>query len=83
MNTYFTLFLQFVTVAFWSMWLIDRELIFPEVLDKVLPSWVNHSIHTTTSLFVLGEMYLSYHPYPKFEQAVLGITLYLGAYVTW
>lgn len=71
----------FVTVAFWSMWLIDRELIFPEALDQVLPSWVNHSLHTTTSLFVLGEIYLSYHPYPKFEHAVMGITAYLGAYV--
>lgn len=71
----------FVTVAFWSMWLIDRELIFPKPLDQVLPSWINHSIHTTTSLFVLCEMYLCYHAYPKFQQAVLGISAYLAVYV--
>nr|CAH7744876.1 unnamed protein product [Callosobruchus chinensis] len=34
-----------VTV-FWSVWHIDRELIFPRELSKVFPDWLNHMLHT-------------------------------------
>lgn len=69
-----------VTITFWSFWLVDRELIFPRVMDQVLPAWVNHSLHTTTSVLVLMEMYLSFHKYPAFKPALLGITVYLAVY---
>jgi len=69
-----------VTIVFWSFWFVDRELIFPAVMDQVLPSWVNHSLHTTTSIIVLIEMYLTFHKYPAFKPALLGITVYLLLY---
>ncbi|XP_054269413.1 androgen-dependent TFPI-regulating protein-like [Macrosteles quadrilineatus] len=69
-----------VSIVFWGIWSVDRNLIFPTVLDKYLPPWINHSLHTTTSVVVLLEMYLCFHKYPSFKPALLGITLYLLCY---
>ena len=33
---------QLVSVSFWGIYAIDRELIYPEVLDAIIPSVVNH-----------------------------------------
>lgn len=34
-----------VLTIFWICWNIDRELVFPAVIDTVLPPWVNYSLH--------------------------------------
>jgi len=69
-----------VSIVFWGIWAIDRNLIFPTVMDQYLPPWINHSLHTMTSIIVLLEMYLCFHKYPSFKPALLGITLYLLCY---
>ena len=38
---------MFVGLAFWGLYAIDRELVFPLALDKIVPVWVNHALHTT------------------------------------
>jgi len=55
----------FVGVIFWSLWAVDRELIFPKVLDEVFPSWLNHLMHTTVLPLQLAELYFSSHRYPS------------------
>ncbi|KAL1506774.1 hypothetical protein ABEB36_006075 [Hypothenemus hampei] len=35
-----------VVSTFWSIWYIDRELIFPKIVDDFYPSWLNHTLHT-------------------------------------
>lgn len=35
-------FFQFVVLTFWGIYAIDRELVYPKALDKVIPSWLNH-----------------------------------------
>uniref|UniRef100_A0A1B6CZW9 Androgen-dependent TFPI-regulating protein n=1 Tax=Clastoptera arizonana TaxID=38151 RepID=A0A1B6CZW9_9HEMI len=71
----------FVSVVFWGLWSLDRELIFPKEIDPVLPPWVNHSLHTTTSVIVFIEMLITPHQYPKFRDAVIGISSYLALYL--
>jgi len=34
----------FVTVSFWILYSIDRELIFPAVLDEFYPFWLNYQL---------------------------------------
>lgn len=80
---YKNVFFQIVTLVFWSFWIVDRELILPSRLDVVIPPWVNHSLHTTTSLLVLIEIYLCHHKYPTFRSALLGISLYFICYAFW
>ena len=33
---------QFVFMTFWGIYAVDRELVFPKALDKIIPSWMNH-----------------------------------------
>jgi hypothetical protein len=34
---------QFVQVMFWTLFLINRDLIYPASLDKIIPPFINHS----------------------------------------
>merc|ERR1712012_17089 len=38
---------MFVGIVFWTLWAINRDLIFPVALDEYFPSWLNHLMHTT------------------------------------
>ena len=38
---------MFVGCAFWGLYAADRELVYPAALDKIVPVWVNHALHTT------------------------------------
>ncbi|XP_039277398.1 androgen-dependent TFPI-regulating protein [Nilaparvata lugens] len=69
-----------VSLVFWSLWAVDRELIYPSHMDTVLPVWTNHSLHTTTTLFAIAEMFLCQHKFPSFKQGLKGITIYLTLY---
>lgn len=35
---------QFVFTSFWSIYAYDRELVFPKVLDDIIPTWLNHAM---------------------------------------
>lgn len=36
--------LQFVVCTFWSLYLVDRELVYPKLLDNFIPQWLNHGM---------------------------------------
>ena len=55
----------FVTVAFWSIYLVDRKLIFPVELDKYFPPITNHMMHTTPLVSQILELLLVFHVQPK------------------
>ena len=74
---------MFVGIIFWSIWAVDRELIFPVRFDAFFPSWLNHLMHTTVLPLQLGELVLAKHTYPsrKLGGAITaGLTL---AYLVW
>ena len=33
---------QFVVLTFWGIYAVDRELVYPKHLDKIVPVWLNH-----------------------------------------
>ncbi|XP_047489644.1 androgen-dependent TFPI-regulating protein-like [Penaeus chinensis] len=35
-----------VSIVFWLLFNLNRDLIFPELFDAWFPSWLNHAIHT-------------------------------------
>ncbi|CAL4131304.1 unnamed protein product [Meganyctiphanes norvegica] len=78
-----------VTICFWGLYAVDRNLIFPESLDTWFPSWVNHNIHTAPLFGVLLEMWLVPHSYPKRSKGLIAVcsfgASYLGflLYTTW
>lgn len=74
---------MYVGVTFWGLMAIDRELVFPKVLDEFFPTWLNHLMHTNIMIFIFLEMFLTYRPYPKRKRGILGMTLFLVTYLIW
>ncbi|CAH1101822.1 unnamed protein product [Psylliodes chrysocephalus] len=47
-----------VTTLFWTLYYIERDLIFPRILDSFFPWWLNHMLHTFIILPVVIELML-------------------------
>ncbi|GBP46590.1 Androgen-induced gene 1 protein [Eumeta japonica] len=73
----------YVATVFWLLYAINREIILPRKTDKIIPSWLNHLMHTTVVLFATIEMYISPHSYPSRQIAVLSLVSVLCAYIAW
>ncbi|XP_038217844.1 androgen-dependent TFPI-regulating protein-like isoform X2 [Zerene cesonia] len=66
-------FTLFVTSMFWSVYAIDRELVFPTIYDEVVPWWFNHCVHTNIVVVLLLETLLQARRKPtdeKVEQTI-------------
>uniref|UniRef100_A0A8C9THA1 Androgen dependent TFPI regulating protein 1 n=1 Tax=Scleropages formosus TaxID=113540 RepID=A0A8C9THA1_SCLFO len=73
----------FVCISFWTLYVIDRKLVYPKYLDDIIPLWLNHAMHTAILLLVLLELYLQPHRYPRRIRAVLCLALFCAAYLAW
>ncbi|KAM9738839.1 androgen-dependent TFPI-regulating protein isoform 2-T2 [Dama dama] len=77
---YLTFLNLFVFLSFWILFLYDRELIYPKVLDTIFPVWLNHAMHTFILPFSLVEVVLRPHCYPLRKR---GLTLLAAACLTY
>lgn len=82
-NLHYLFLFQFVTVSFWTLYNIDRNLIFPEIFDGWFPAWLNHNVHTTPLLGVLMESYLELHSFPKRSKGFGMVALFSLVYLIW
>ena len=73
----------FIVITFWAIYAYDRQLVYPISFDKVVPSWLNHFWHTTIGVFVLFEVMLVYHRYPKSGMAACLSLIVNAAYLSW
>lgn len=74
---------MFVSVTFWGIYLVDRELIFPKILDKYFPVWLNHIMHTNIMVFVLLELVMSFRMYPTKKRGMSILTVFMLIYLIW
>ena len=74
---------KFVSVLFWALYFIDRELVFPTVLDPIIPPWINHIMHTLPLVTVLSEQYLVDHKYPSALKGLSILVTFIIAYGSW
>ncbi|CAH0599906.1 unnamed protein product [Chrysodeixis includens] len=54
----------FISSMFWTIFWIDRELVFPVVYDQLVPWWFNHCVHTNIAIVVLIETLLISRRHP-------------------
>ena len=73
----------FVVLTFWGIYAFDRQLVYPDAFDKVVPQWLNHFWHTTVGVFVLFEMMLVFHRFPRTGLAACLCFIYNAAYISW
>ncbi|XP_049773700.1 androgen-dependent TFPI-regulating protein-like isoform X3 [Schistocerca cancellata] len=70
-----------VTLVFWTIYSIDRELILPKALDAFLPLWLNHALHTNITVAAFTELLITFHWYPASRRTtVYGIAAIMVAY---
>eukprot|EP00092_Neocalanus_flemingeri_P006468 GFUD01006972.1.p1 GENE.GFUD01006972.1~~GFUD01006972.1.p1 ORF type:complete len:223 (+),score=52.61 GFUD01006972.1:135-803(+) len=74
---------MFVGVIFWSLWAVDRELVFPARYDEYIPSLVNHLMHTTVIPLQLGQLMLVKHKYPSRAFGYTITATLCMAYLAW
>lgn len=74
---------SFVTISFWMLYSIDRNLIFPTHLDKYYPVWANHMLHTTCLISQMIEMNTSYHAFPSKSKGCLTTIGFALIYLGW
>lgn len=72
-----------VVIPFWSIYAIDRELIYPSVYDIFVPTYMNHLWHTTVLLWVMFEIYVFHHHFTSKKTAAACVLVYGTGYITW
>lgn len=72
-----------VGISFWGLYAVDRELVFPKVLDAVFPSWLNHVVHTNVMVFMLLELFISFRQYPSRGKCLFGLITFMASYLAW
>ncbi|XP_013908023.1 PREDICTED: androgen-dependent TFPI-regulating protein isoform X1 [Thamnophis sirtalis] len=73
----------FVFATFWSIYLYDRNLVYPKYLDSIVPEWINHGMHTLVFLLVLVEMFVIPHKYPAVGKSLTILGMAALAYLLW
>ena len=68
-------------VQFWAIYAYDRELVYPENLDKLIPSDLNHHWHTGIIVTSLIEIIVVFHRYPSNFRAFIMQFLITTAYL--
>ncbi|XP_076232447.1 androgen-induced gene 1 protein isoform X3 [Calliopsis andreniformis] len=74
---------MFVGITFWSLMFVDRELVFPKVLDAYFPWWLNHLMHTMIMVSTLMETILVPRTYPKRSKGLFGHFMFMFMYLVW
>ncbi|KAL4710015.1 hypothetical protein ACJJTC_015993 [Scirpophaga incertulas] len=73
----------YVGSSFWSIYHFDKELIFPEKIERIFPRWLNHSMHTFIVLFILIELFATNKNYPPRKVGVAIATTFFLSYLIW
>ncbi|XP_017021158.1 androgen-induced gene 1 protein [Drosophila kikkawai] len=72
-----------VGVTFWTLYAIDRDSIYPPILDLIYPMWLNHTMHSCVVVYALLELGLTRHRYPLRRKAFAGLGAFMAAYLVW
>ncbi|KAM3962781.1 androgen-dependent TFPI-regulating protein-like [Aphomia sociella] len=73
----------FVSIAFWGLYIVAKPLVFPEVIEKIFPMWLNHSFHSMITVFMIAELLVTKKNYPSRTTGCMMLALFGGAYLVW
>ncbi|XP_061115206.1 androgen dependent TFPI regulating protein 1 [Conger conger] len=74
---------MFVVMSFWSLYVFDRELVYPKFFDDIIPTWLNHALHTVIFPLLLIQLCLQHHQYHSRAKGILGLALFAMLYLSW
>ncbi|XP_016009814.2 androgen-dependent TFPI-regulating protein [Rousettus aegyptiacus] len=71
-----------IFLLFWSLFLYDREVVYPKNLDYIIPVWLNHAMHTSILPFSLIEVIFRPYCYPQKKKGLSILTIVFLAYIS-
>jgi len=71
---------MFVSLSFWTLFGIDRSMVFPIEMDAFYPVWLNHAVHTGPILFLAAESYFISKIYPSKAVGITGNLTFSSSY---
>ncbi|XP_072370580.1 androgen-induced gene 1 protein-like isoform X1 [Scyliorhinus torazame] len=73
----------FVVVSFWLLYAFDRELVYPKILDQIIPTWMNHAMHSVVLLLLMLELILVPHRWPSHKGGMAVLISFCCSYLLW
>ncbi|KAM8966953.1 androgen-dependent TFPI-regulating protein [Pelodytes ibericus] len=73
----------FVFLSFWGLYSYDRELVYPEGLDMIIPTWLNHAMHTLVFPLAILEIVTSPHRYLEKKSGLTFLGICSVSYLSW
>ncbi|XP_067904120.1 androgen-induced gene 1 protein-like isoform X2 [Heterodontus francisci] len=73
----------FVVVSFWLIYAYDRELVYPKILDQVIPMWLNHAMHSLVLVLLMLELILVPHHSPSHKGGMVLLVIFCSSYLLW
>ncbi|XP_050520471.1 androgen-dependent TFPI-regulating protein-like isoform X3 [Daktulosphaira vitifoliae] len=53
----------YISISFWILFAINREYLYPRIIDEVIPFWHNHGMHTFILPIALVELFTTKHSF--------------------
>ncbi|CAK9295359.1 unnamed protein product [Gordionus sp. m RMFG-2023] len=72
-----------VSILFWALYAVDRELVYPKFLDEYIPSWHNNILHTGPIVFLLMDSFICHYDFKPFKSRVKHLIGFICIYYTW
>ncbi|XP_037085585.1 androgen-induced gene 1 protein-like [Pollicipes pollicipes] len=72
-----------VSVMFWGLFVVDRELVFPAILDPHYPWLLNHGVHTMPLVLGVLELMTERHNYAANRLSISLLCTFLASYLGW
>lgn len=73
----------FVSTSFWTIYCINRELMFPRIFDTFFPVWLNHILHSSIFPAAMLEMCFVYHHYTCRKRSLAILSFFTALYLAW
>ncbi|XP_069740805.1 androgen dependent TFPI regulating protein 1 isoform X2 [Narcine bancroftii] len=73
----------FVVLSFWMIYAYDRELVYPKVLDQIIPMWLNHAMHTLVLVILMVELTIVPHHCPSRKGGIAVLVAFCSCYLLW
>eukprot|EP00061_Rhincodon_typus_P015954 g43910.t1 len=70
-------------MSFWILYAYDRELVYPEQLDKIIPTWLNHAMHTVVLVLLMLELFVVQHRWPNHKGCLAVLVTFCSSYLLW
>ena len=74
---------MYVSFTFWSLYIINKDWIITEEVEKLYPPILNHVFHTTVSIFMFIEILMPYKTYPPRFIGHVFILTFVTIYAIW